>query len=108
MTTIDFDAALEAYLKGDSHEELLRDRRQGHRQHLPIDPQHADTISKLTDHLDIEIETYCDAARAIRLWFFQNAGAGREALDPLNRRLLGLVLGAGTSDQDTAEVSSKE
>jgi hypothetical protein len=25
----------------------------------------------LTDHLDIEIETYGDAAHAIRLWFFQ-------------------------------------
>jgi hypothetical protein len=38
---------------------------------LPLAPEHADTISKLTDHLDIEIETYGDAAHAIRRWFFQ-------------------------------------
>jgi hypothetical protein len=38
---------------------------------LPFAPEHADTISKLTDHLDIEIETYGDAAHAIRRWFFR-------------------------------------
>jgi hypothetical protein len=35
----------------------------------PIDPKHADPISVLTDNLNIEIETYSDAAHAIRRWF---------------------------------------
>lgn len=36
---------------------------------LPIAPEHADTVSELTGNLDIEIETYGDAAHAIRRWF---------------------------------------
>lgn len=33
-----------------------------------IASEHADTISVLTDNLNIAIETYGDAARAVRLW----------------------------------------
>jgi hypothetical protein len=68
---IDFDAALEAYLNGGSHEDLLRASGKVIDCDLPFAPEQADTISKLTDHLDIEIETYGDAAHAIRRWFFQ-------------------------------------
>jgi hypothetical protein len=74
---IDFDAALEAYLDGGNHEELLRAAGKVIDCDLPFAAEHADTISKLTDHLDIE--TYGDAAHAIRRWFFQmrEPGAGR-------------------------------
>ena len=37
----------------------------------PIAPEHADTISVVTDNLNIVVETYGDAAHAIRRWFFQ-------------------------------------
>lgn len=76
---IDFDAALEVYLDGGSHEELLRAAGKVIDCDLPFAPEHADTISKLTDHLDLEIETYGDAAHAIRRWFFQmrEPGASR-------------------------------
>jgi hypothetical protein len=66
---IDFDAALEAYLEGSDPERLLRAAGRIIDCKLPIDPKHADTISRLTDHLDIEIETYDDAGRAVRHWF---------------------------------------
>jgi hypothetical protein len=68
---VDFDAALEAYVNGGGHEELLQAAGKVIDCDLPIAPVHADTISKLTDHLDIQIETYSDAAHAIRRWFFQ-------------------------------------
>jgi hypothetical protein len=66
-----FDAVLEAYLNGASHDELLRAAGKVIDCDLPIAPEHADTISRMTDHLGIEIETYSDAAHAIRRWFFQ-------------------------------------
>lgn len=66
-----FDAALQAYLDGGSHEELLQAAGKVVDSNLPIAPEHADTISGLTDHLDIVIRTYGDAAHAIRRWFFQ-------------------------------------
>jgi hypothetical protein len=68
---IDFDVALEAYLERGNHEELLRAAGKVIDCDLPFAAEHADTISKLTDNLDIEIETYGDAAHAIRRWFFQ-------------------------------------
>jgi hypothetical protein len=68
---IDFDTALEVYRNGGGHEELLRAAGQVIDCDLPFAPEHADTISRMTDHLDIEIETYGDAAHAIRRWFFQ-------------------------------------
>lgn len=67
----DFDAALEAYLNGDSQEELMRVAGKVIDCDLPFAPERADALSRLTDHLDIEIETYGDAAHAIRRWFFQ-------------------------------------
>jgi hypothetical protein len=76
MTTTDFDAALEAYLNGGSHEELLQAAGKIIDCDLPFAPERADRISKLTDHLDIEIETYGDAAHAIRSWFFQMRETG--------------------------------
>jgi hypothetical protein len=66
---IEFDAALEVYLEGSDPERLLQAAGKVIDCNLPIDPKHADTISRLTDHLDIEIETYSDAAHAIRRWF---------------------------------------
>jgi len=68
---IDFDTALEAYLDGRGHEALLRAAGKVIDCDMPFAPEHADTISELTDQLDIEIETYGDAAHAIRLWFIQ-------------------------------------
>jgi hypothetical protein len=65
----DFDAALEAYLEGGDPERLLLAADNVIDCNLPIDPKHGDTISVLIDHVDIEIETYSDAAHAIRRWF---------------------------------------
>jgi hypothetical protein len=76
LTTIDFDAALEAYLNGGSHEELLRAAGKVIDSNSPIAQEQADTISAVTDHLDVVIETYGDAAHAIRRWFFQMRGPG--------------------------------
>jgi hypothetical protein len=66
---IDFDAALRAYLDGGDPERLLQAAGKVIDCNLPIDPEHADEISVLTDHVDVEIETYSDAAHAIRRWF---------------------------------------
>jgi hypothetical protein len=68
-SAIDFDAALEAYLEGGNPERLLQAAGKVIDCNLPINPKHADTVSVLTDRLDIEIETYSDAAHAIRRWF---------------------------------------
>jgi hypothetical protein len=66
---IDFDAALRAYLDGGDPQRLLQAAGKVIDCNLPIDPEHADEISVLTDHVDVEIETYSDAAHAIRRWF---------------------------------------
>jgi hypothetical protein len=66
---IDFDAALEAYIQGGNPEELLQAAGKVVDCNLRIDAEHADTISELTDNLNIEIETYSDAAHSIRRWF---------------------------------------
>jgi hypothetical protein len=68
---IDFDAALEAYLGGRGQEALLRAAGKVIDCDMPFAVEHADTISKLIDDLDIDVETYGDAAHAIRPWFFQ-------------------------------------
>jgi hypothetical protein len=73
---IDFDAALEAYLNGGNHEDLLRAAGKLIDCDLPFSPERADTISNLTDDLDIEIETYGDAAHAIGRWLFQMRKSG--------------------------------
>jgi hypothetical protein len=73
---IDFDAALEAYRDGDDPGALLRAAGKVIDCNLPIAPKHADTISSLADNLDIEIETYGDAAHAIRSWLLQMREAG--------------------------------
>jgi hypothetical protein len=77
---IDFDTALYAYLDGGSHYELLRAAGKVIDCDLPFAPEDANTISELTDHLDIEIETYGDAAHAIRRWFFQMRELGARHL----------------------------
>ena len=66
---VDFDAALEGYIQGSNPEELLRGAGKVIDCNLLIDPKPADTISELTDNLNIEIQTYADAAHAIRRWF---------------------------------------
>jgi hypothetical protein len=48
----------------------------------PIAPEHADTISVLTDNLSIMVETYGDAARAIRRWFLEMREPGARHRDP--------------------------
>jgi hypothetical protein len=68
---IDFDAALVAYRYGADHDHLLQAAGKVIDCNLPIAPEHGDTISMLTDHLNIEVETYRDAAHAIRRWFAQ-------------------------------------
>jgi hypothetical protein len=60
---IDFDAALEAYLGGRGQEALLRAAGKVIDCDMPFAVEHADTISKLIDDLDIDVETYGDAAR---------------------------------------------
>ena len=65
---IDFDAALEAYLEGSDPEELLQAAGKVIDCHLPLAPEHAAHVSALTAE-PIEIETYSDAAHAIRRWF---------------------------------------
>ena len=68
---INFDAALKAYRDGNDPAALLRAAGKVIDSSLPIALEHADTISVVTDNLNIEIETYGDAAHAIRRWFFQ-------------------------------------
>jgi hypothetical protein len=63
-----FDAALEAYLEDGYPEHLLRAAGMAIDCDLPIGRRHADTIFNLTGEA-IEIETYSDAAHAIRRWF---------------------------------------
>jgi len=65
---IDFDAPLEAYLEGSDPEELLQAAGKVIDCHLPLAPEHAAHVSALTAE-PIEIETYSDAAHAIRRWF---------------------------------------
>ena len=77
---IDFDAALEAYLKGGSHEDLLQAAGKVIDCNLPIAPKHADTISRFTDHLDYrdrDLQRRCACDPALVL---PDAGAWGEAL----------------------------
>jgi hypothetical protein len=67
---IGFDTALRAYRHGGNPGAPLRAAGNVIDSSLPLAPENADTISVLTDHLDIEIETYGDAAHAIRGWWF--------------------------------------
>ena len=75
---IDFDAALKAYQDGNDPAALLRAAGKIIDCNLPIALEHADTISIVTDNLNIEIETYGDAAHAIRRWLFQISEPGAE------------------------------
>jgi hypothetical protein len=64
-----FVAALNAYQHGGNPQALLQAADAVIGSKRSIAPAHADTISVLTDNLSIRIETYGDAARAVRLWF---------------------------------------
>ena len=64
-----FDAALCVYQHGGNPEGLLRAADAVIDSKIPIAPEHADRISEMTDQLNIEIETYGDAAYAVRRWF---------------------------------------
>jgi hypothetical protein len=66
---IDFDAALEAYLDGGDPERLLQAAGTVIDCDLPMTREHADIVCGLTGTFDILIETYGDAAHAIRRWF---------------------------------------
>jgi hypothetical protein len=63
-----FDAALSAYQRGGNPEGLLRAAGAVIDSKIPIAPEHADRISEMTDQLNIEVETYGDAAYAVRRW----------------------------------------
>jgi hypothetical protein len=65
---VDFDAALEAFLPGGDREALLRAAAIVIHCELPLSREHADAISNLTGE-SIEIESYSDAAHAVRRWF---------------------------------------
>ena len=64
-----FVAALNAYQQDGNPAALLLAADAVTGSGRPIAPEHADTISVLTDNLGIIVETYGDAARAVRLWF---------------------------------------
>ena len=64
---IDFDAALEAYVEGGDPEELLQAAGKVINCNLALAPEHAAQVSALTAE-PIEIESYSDAAHAIRRW----------------------------------------
>ena len=64
----DFDAGLQAFLEGGNPEELLRAAGLVINCNLPMDAGHAAAVSALTDD-PYEIESYSDAAHAIRRWF---------------------------------------
>jgi hypothetical protein len=66
---MDFDAALEAYLNGGDPEGLLRAAAMVIECNLPMHRELADIVCGLTGNFDILIETYSDAAYAIRRWF---------------------------------------
>jgi hypothetical protein len=63
-----FVAALNSYQHGGNPEALMQAADAVVGSERRIAPEHADTISVLTDNLNIVIETYGDAARAVRLW----------------------------------------
>jgi hypothetical protein len=65
---IDFDAALEAYLDGGDPEDLLRAAGLVIGSTIPLEPEHAEAIAKLTG-TTCELADYDDAGRAIRRWF---------------------------------------
>jgi len=62
------DAALEGYVQGGDPEELLQAAGKVIECNLPLAPEHVELVSALTAE-SIEIETYSDAAHAIRRWF---------------------------------------
>jgi hypothetical protein len=66
-----FVAALDGYQHGGDPEALLQAAGAVMTSKRSIAPEHADTISVLTDYLNIEIGSYGDAAHAVRLWFAQ-------------------------------------
>jgi hypothetical protein len=64
----DFDAGLQAFLESGSPEELLRAAGLVINCTLPMDADHAEAVSRLTSAV-FAIESYSDAAHAIRRWF---------------------------------------
>jgi hypothetical protein len=65
---IDFDAALGAYLYDGDPEDLLRAAGLVIGSTIPLDPEHAEAIAKLTG-TTCELADYDDGGRAIRRWF---------------------------------------
>jgi hypothetical protein len=63
-----FVAALNAYQHGGDQRALVEAAGAVVGSGRPIALEHADTISVLTDELNIKIETYGDAAHAINRW----------------------------------------
>jgi hypothetical protein len=72
---IDFDAALEAYMKTGDAEELLRASDLVLGTLVPLDEDRADTIAALTGCAHVLVD-YDDAARAVRRWFALMAEPG--------------------------------
>ena len=73
---IAFDAALEAYLDGGDPERLLQVAGMVIDCDLPMHQELADIVCGMTGTFDILIETYGDAAHAIRRWFATMAEPG--------------------------------
>ena len=66
---IDFDAALEGYACGYMEpEDLLRCAGLVVDFTIPLDPEHAAAITRLTGAI-VKLATYDDAGRAVRRWF---------------------------------------
>jgi hypothetical protein len=65
---LNFDVALKAYLDGGDPEELRRAAGLVIGSTVPLDPDHAEAIAKLTG-TTCELADYDDASRAIRRWF---------------------------------------
>jgi hypothetical protein len=65
---IDFDAALEGYACGYMDaEDLVRAADLVIGSPIPLDPDHAKAIGRLTGAI-VELETYDDAGRAVQRW----------------------------------------
>jgi hypothetical protein len=64
-----FVAAINEYQHGGNPDALLQAADAVTGSKRPIAPEHADTISVLTDNLNVAIETYGEAGRAVGLWF---------------------------------------
>jgi hypothetical protein len=73
---IDFDAALEGYASRYMEpEDLLRAAGLVRGSSIPLDPDHASAVARLTGAI-VKLATYDDAGRAVQRWFAAQDEAG--------------------------------